>query len=170
MNTAYTLWDPLLTHLCRHETFLARLLRTFVSSLSEASTFTSSASETRPPNVPALSAWLLHVLKSDSWAAILAKHSKRDNGYKYQTQTVTACILSPTPPTVRIAYELVSSASASYRREWAPLVNACLPLLRSWTSDGRAVELEPLEVPSRYASACACACACSDIMCKMSDT
>ena len=145
MNTAFHLWDSLLQYITQRQSlFLRGLVRTMLAALNKALSSTSGSplhNKFSTSTVPALYAWLSHILMSKVWLTFL-QSSGSGNGsgsnskseIRIHQQIVSASLLTPNPLTVRLAHEIVSSGSPSLRRDWAPAVNACLPLLEEWES------------------------------------
>lgn len=144
METAFDLWDSLLQYIARRQPlFILGLARTMLAALITASNLTSGRSlfdnkKLSTSNAAALRAWLSHIITSEVWLTFLRSSESETRLHR---QIVSECLLTPTPPTVKLAHEIVSLGSPSLRRDWAPAVNACLPLLEEWAAGPESISL-----------------------------
>ena len=161
METAFGLWDSLLQHIAqRQPPFLSGLARMMLATLSKISVSPTSTTST----AAALHAWLSHILTSKIWLPLfrVSGSSSSSSSNKSETrlhqQIISECLLVPIPRTIRLAHAIVSAGSPSLQRDWAPAVNACLPLLEEWASGPDSISgnggyherLEALDVPLSY--------------------
>ncbi len=145
MAGAFLLWDDVLKYLTTH---LPRFLALFINRATSLLTaFSATANE--DPIKDALYRWLVHIMLDQIWSG------ERQRGFAALREAVVShCMLEYTFWGQKLARALIQAADDSFRREWAPVFNAALPLGDEEGMDvdedettPQRVDLAPLRVP-----------------------